>query len=151
MTSFGSDKAKNEVLLVARLLLVALFLITGWSKLMGYAQTVSFMTRVGAPMPELAAAVAIVMEVPVALAIVVGAFARPVALLLAFYTLGSALIAHHYWTMTGPAQLDNMLHFYKNVSIMGGFLVLYVTGPGKYSVDARFGLLEGGILSSSNG
>jgi putative oxidoreductase len=53
--------------------------------------------------------------------------------------------------MTGPAQLDNMLHFYKNVSIMGGFLVLYVTGPGKYSVDARFGLLEGGILSSSNG
>jgi putative oxidoreductase len=150
MTGFGSDKAKNEVLLVARLLLVALFLITGWSKLMGYAQTVSFMTQVGAPMPELAAAVAIVMEVPVALAIVVGAFARPLAVLLAFYTLGSALIAHHYWTMTGQAQLDNMLHFYKNVSIMGGFLVLYVTGPGKYSLDARFGLLEGGILSSSN-
>ena len=117
---------------------------------MGYAQTVSFMTQVGAPMPELAAAVAIVMEVPVALAIVVGVFARPLAVLLAFYTLGSALIAHHYWTMTGLAQLDNMLHFYKNVSIMGGFLVLYVTGPGKYSVDARFGLLEGGILSSSS-
>jgi putative oxidoreductase len=58
------------------------------------------------------------------------------------YTLGAALIAHHYWTMTGAAQLDNMIHFYKNISIMGGFLLLYVTGPGKYSVDAKFGMPE---------
>jgi uncharacterized membrane protein YphA (DoxX/SURF4 family) len=94
------------------------------------------------PVPALAAAVAIFMEVPVAIAIVVGVFTRPSAILLAFYTLGAALIAHHYWTMTGAAQLDNMIHFYKNVSIMGGFLLLYVTGPGKYSVDAKFGMPE---------
>jgi putative oxidoreductase len=138
---FGSDKIKDEVLLVARLLLITLFLLSGWSKLTDYSQTVGHLTQIGAPVPALAAGVAIFMEVPVAIAIVVGAFTRPSALLLAFYTLAAALIAHRYWTMTGAAQLDNMIHFYKNVSIMGGFLLLYVTGPGKYSVDAKFGML----------
>jgi putative oxidoreductase len=136
---FGSDKIKDEALLVARLLLIALYLLSGWSKLTDYAGTVGFMTQVGAPLPALAAAVAIFMEVPVAIAILLGAFTRPLAVLMALYTLGAAFIGHHYWTMTGPAQLDNLIHFYKNVSIMGGFLLLYVAGPGKYSLDANFG------------
>jgi putative oxidoreductase len=137
---FGSDKIKDEALLAARLLLIALYLLSGWSKLTDYSGAVAFMTQVGAPVPALAAAVAIFMEVPVAIAILVGAFTRPLAVLLALYTLGTAFIGHHYWTMTGAAQLDNMIHFYKNISIMGGLLVLYVAGPGKYSLDAKFGL-----------
>jgi putative oxidoreductase len=52
-----------------------------------------------------------------------------------FYTLGTALIGHRYWTMTGADYVDGMDSFYKNLSIMGGFLLLYVTGPGKYSLD----------------
>jgi putative oxidoreductase len=137
---FGSDKIKDEALLVARVLLVVLYLLSGWSKLSDYSGAVGFMTQEGAPLPALAAAVAIFMEVPVAIAILVGAFTRPLAVLLALYTLAAAFIGHHYWTMTGPAQLDNLIHFYKNISIMGGFLLLYVAGPGKYSVDAKFGL-----------
>jgi len=137
---FGSDKIKDEALLVARVLLVVLYLLSGWSKLSDYSGAVGFMTQEGAPLPALAAAVAIFMEVPVAIAILVGAFTRPLAVLLALYTLATAFIGHHYWTMTGPAQLDNLIHFYKNISIMGGFLLLYVAGPGKYSVDAKFGL-----------
>jgi putative oxidoreductase len=42
--------------------------------------------------------------------------------------------------MTGPAQMEATINFYKNFSIIGGFLLLYVTGAGKYSVDARIGL-----------
>jgi putative oxidoreductase len=137
---FGSDKIKDEALLVARLLLIALFLLSGWSKLTDYSGTVAFMTQVGAPVPALATAVAILMEVPVAIAILLGAFTRPLAVLLALYTLGTAFIGHHYWTMTGATQLDNMIHFYKNLSIMGGLILLYVAGPGKYSLDAKFGL-----------
>ena len=140
MLRFGSDKIKDEALLAARLLLIALYLLSGWSKLTDYSGAVAFMTQVGAPVPALAAAVAIFMEVPVAIAILVGALTRPLAVLLALYTLGTAFIGHHYWTMTGPAQLDNMIHFYKNISIMGGLLLLYVAGPGKYSLDAKFGL-----------
>jgi putative oxidoreductase len=56
-------------------------------------------------MPVLAAPVAIFMELPVAFAIAVGAFARPSALLMFFYTLGTALIGHRYWTMTGADQV----------------------------------------------
>jgi putative oxidoreductase len=69
------------------------------------------------------------------LAVAVGAFTRPSALLLFLYTLGTALIGHRYWTMTGADYVDSMDSFYKNLSIMGGFLLLYVTGPGKYSID----------------
>jgi putative oxidoreductase len=126
----------NELILAARLLLATLFLIFGWRKLRDYSGTVSQIVQLGAPMPVLAAGIAIFMELPVALAVAVGAFTRPSALLLVLYTLGTALIGHRYWTVTGPDQVDSMDSFYKNLSIMGGFLLLYVTGAGKYSLDA---------------
>jgi putative oxidoreductase len=130
----------DEVILGARLLLATLFLIFGWRKLTDYSGTVSRMVQDGAPIPILATAVAIFMEVPVAFAVAVGVFTRPSAVLLVLYTLGAALIAHHYWTMTGSNKVDSMESFYKNLSIMGGFLLLYITGAGKYSIDALFGL-----------
>ena len=127
----------NDVLiLAARLLITTLFLIFGWRKLRDYSGTVSQMAQLGVPMPVLAAGVATFMELPVAFAVAVGAFTRPSALLLGFYTLGTALIGHHYWTITGADQVASMDGFYKNLSIMGGFLLLYIHGAGKYSTDA---------------
>ena len=76
------------------------------------------------------------MELPVAFAVLVGAFTCPSALLMFLYTLGTARIGHRYWTLTGADQVASMDGFYKNLSIMGGFLLLYVTGAGKYSIDA---------------
>jgi putative oxidoreductase len=147
----ATSKAKNEagvmendindgVILAARLLLAALFLIFGWRKLTDYSGTVSRMVQDGARFPVLATPVAIFMELPVAFAVAVGAFTRLSALLLVFYTLGTALIAHHYWTMTGANKIDSMESFYKNLSITGGFLLLCITGAGKYSIDAMLGL-----------
>src|ERR1700689_3369392 len=130
------NNINDELILASRLLLATLFLIFGWRKLRDYSGTVSQLVQLGVPMPVLAAAVAIFMELPVAFAVAVGAFARPLALLLILYTLGTALIGHHYWTMPGAGQVDSMDGFYKNLSIMGGFLLLYVTGAGKYSIDA---------------
>ena len=127
-------------ILAARLLLATLFLIFGWRKLTDYSGTVRRMVQDGAPIPVLATAVAIFIELPVAFAVALGAFTRPSASLLVLYTLGSALIAHRYWTMTGANQIDSMESFYKNLSIAGGFLLLYITGGGKYSIDAVFGL-----------
>jgi len=130
----------DAVILVARLLLATLFLIFGWRKVTDYSGTVSRMVQDGAPFPVLAAAVAIFTELPVAFAVAVGVFTRPSAVLLALYTLGSALIAHRYWTITAANKVDSMEAFYKNLSIMGGFLLLYVTGAGKYSIDFILGL-----------
>lgn len=139
MNTFGSDKAKDEVILLARILLAILFVLFGWSKMLDYSGTAAHFGQMGTPFPSLAALIAIIMEVPVAIAIVVGLATRPLALLLALYTLGTALIGHQYWTMTGAARMGNEINFYKNVGIIGGFLLLYITGPGRYSIDALLG------------
>jgi putative oxidoreductase len=130
----------DELILAARLLLATLFLIFGWRKLKDFSGTVSQMVQLGVPVPVLAAGVATFMELPVAFAVAVGAFTRPLAVLMFFYTLGTALIGHRYWTMTGADRVDSMDSFYKNLGIMGGFLLLYMTGAGKYSIDALFGI-----------
>jgi putative oxidoreductase len=118
----------------------SLFLIFGWRKLRDFSSTVSQMVQLGVPMPVLAAAMATFIELPVAFAVAIGAFTRFSAGLMFFYTLGTALIGHRYWTMTGTDRVDSMDGFYKNLGIMGGFLLLHMTGPGKYSIDALFGI-----------
>jgi putative oxidoreductase len=131
----------NEIILAARLLLAALFLIFGWRKLKDFPGTINQMVQLEVPVPVLAASVALFMELPVAFAVAIGAFARPAALLMFLYTLGTALIGHRYWTLTGTERVDSMDSFYKNISIMGGFLLLFMTGAGKYSVDALFNIV----------
>jgi putative oxidoreductase len=139
MFTSAAEKFKNEAILVSRILLVLLFVIFGWKKIIGFGGTVSYMTSVGSPVPELSAVIAIIMELFVGIAIALGAATRPLALLLMVYTLGTALIGHPFWTMTGMAQYEAMINFYKNVSIMGGLLLLFVTGAGRYSIDAKLG------------
>jgi putative oxidoreductase len=130
----------DELILAARLLLTALFLIFGWRKLRDFSGTVNQMVQLGVPVPVLAAAVATFMELPVAFAVAVGAFTRPLALLMFLYTLGTALIGHRFWTKTGADRVENLDSFCKNLSIMGGFLLLYMTGAGKYSIDAMWSI-----------
>jgi len=130
----------DKFILAARLLLATLFLIFGWRKLKDFSGTVSQMEELGVPAPVLAAAVATFMELPAAFAVAIGAFTRVSAVLMFFYTLGTALIGHRYWTVKGPGYVDSMDSFYKNLSIMGGFLLLYVTGAGKYSIDVLCGI-----------
>ena len=130
----------DEFILTARLLITTLFLIFGWRKLRYNSGTVSQMAQLGVPMPVLAAVVATFMELPVAFAVAVGAFTRPPALLLIFYTLGTALIGRHYWTIPGADRVASMDGFYKNLSIIGGLLLLYVAGAGKYSIDVLCGI-----------
>ena len=126
----------DGILLAARILLALLFLIFGWQKLLDYSGTVQYMIHVGAPLPALATVIAIVMEFFVSIAIILGVATRPLAALLALYTLGTALIGHRYWSMTGMARMENEINFYKNISIIGGLLALYVTGGGRYAIDS---------------
>ena len=126
----------DELILAARLLLATLFLIFGWRKVRDYSGTVDQMVQLGVPTPVLATFVAILMELPVAFAVAIGAFTRPAAALMALYTLGTALIGHRYWTVTGADYVDSLDGFYKDLSIVGGFLLLCIVGPGKYSIDA---------------
>ncbi|EPL0396995.1 DoxX family protein [Enterobacter ludwigii] len=130
-------QARHLLLLIGRIALVVLFIIFGYPKLTGFSGTVQYMTSLGTPMPMLAAIIAVVMEVPAAILIVLGFFTRPVAVLFVFYTLGTAIIGHHYWDMTGEAVMPNMINFYKNISIAGAFILLAIVGPGALSLDRR--------------
>ena len=133
----NAERIRDVIILVARILLVVLFVVLGWSKLSDYSGTASHMAHVGIPIPSVAtwwrwwsssSSRSQSFSGP-----------GPLALLLALYTLATALIAHHFWTMEGDARYDNAIDFYRNISIFGGLLLLYVTGAGSYSVDARLG------------
>jgi len=130
----------DGVILASRLFLAALFLIFGWRKLRDFSGTVSQIVADGVPMPVIAAAVSMCMELPVAFAVAAGALTRLSAVLMAIYTLGTSMVEHRYWTMKGADQLAAMEAFYKNLSIIGGFLLLFIAGPGKYSIDAVCGI-----------
>lgn len=126
---------RDVLLLLSRILLVILFVMFGWKKIIDFSGTIAFMGTEGAPAPIISAAIAVVMELFVGIAILVGFQTRPLALLLALYTIGTALIGHRYWTMTGGEQINNMIHFYKNIAISGGLLALCAAGPGRFSID----------------
>lgn len=128
---------KDGMILLARLLLMVLYVIFGWSKLIGFSDSVAYMTSVGVPLPTVTAGIAVIMEFVVGLAIVVGFYTRPLALLLGLYTIAAAVIGHQFWNLIDPQRIDAMINFYKNVSIAGGLLLLCLTGPGRYSLDGK--------------
>ncbi|MCA8060756.1 DoxX family protein [Burkholderia sp. AU31624] len=130
-----SNTLHDFLLLIARVLIISLYLKIGIPKLLDFGGAVAYMTRIDAPLPMLSAVILIAMDVVVAIAILIGFHTRPLALLLALYTLGAAIIGHPFWVIDGPRQMTDMIHFYKNLSIMGGLLALYSAGPGRFSID----------------
>ncbi|KJK04234.1 MAG: DoxX family protein [Ralstonia sp.] len=126
---------RDELILLARILMMVLFVMSGWGKLTGFQGTVGYMTSTGAPMPMVAAAVAVVMEFGVGIALLIGLWTRPLALLMALFVLGTSFIAHSYWDMQGAMEAANKIQFYKNLSIMGGLFLLAAVGPGRYAVQ----------------
>ncbi|MBY4866672.1 DoxX family protein [Burkholderia sp. Bp9017] len=131
------ESKKDELLLAARVLLMILFVLFGWQKLNGFSGTVAYMASTGSPSPELSAVIAVAVELVGGALIAIGFYTRPLALLFAAYTLATALIGHRYWQLQGMDQYVAMINFYKNISIIGGLLLLAVTGPGRYSLDRK--------------
>jgi putative oxidoreductase len=71
------------------------------------------------------------------LCILFGFLTRWAALVLIVFTILTLFLAHNFWTMEGPARIGNMVNFYKNLVIIGALLMLWGSGPGPYSVDAK--------------
>jgi putative oxidoreductase len=126
----SASTLRNVAELGGRVLLAALFLITGVGKIGGYAATAGYMAAVGLPTALLP--VVIATEVLGGIAIAVGWQTRITAFLLAGFTLLSGLIFHSDF-----ADQVQFVMFLKNVSIAGGFLLLVANGAGRLSVDNR--------------
>ncbi|MBA4214041.1 MAG: DoxX family protein [Polaromonas sp.] len=128
---------QNPFALLARLLLAALFLPAGISKISGFAGTAGYIGSVGLPMPELGAAIAIAVEVLGGIALIIGFGTRWAALALAVFTLVTSFFFHAYWALPAEQQMLQQLMFMKNIGVVGGLLALAAFGAGAFSLDAR--------------
>jgi len=129
-----AERNRDGLILLARLALMLLFVLSGWAKLHDFQGTVGYMASLQAPLPQVAAAIAVAMEFVVAIALMLGIAVRPLALLFVAFVLGTALLGHAFWGMQGAERAANLTQFLKNVSIAGGLLLLVVTGAGGYVV-----------------
>jgi putative oxidoreductase len=122
--------------LVARLLMAAIFVVFGVRKILAYAFYAGYFAKLGFPMPQAVVAIAIVIEVVGGVLLAIGWKTRWVAWLLALFTLIAMLMAHRYWEFGDAAQYANqMTHFFKNLCIIGGLMMVASFGPGPVSVD----------------
>lgn len=127
----------NPFTLVGRVLMAALFLPAGISKITGFAGTVGYIASKGVPLPEVAAIIAIIVEVVGGLALILGFKARWAALLLAVFTLFATFMFHNFWTLPAGQQMVQQLMFMKNIAVIGGLLTLAAWGAGAWSVDGK--------------
>jgi putative oxidoreductase len=134
------NNLQNPLALLGRILLSLLFIMSGFNKIGGFEGTVGYIASAGLPLATLGAVIAIVCELGGGLLVLVGFQTRYVALVMAIFTLAAGVFFHKFWAVP-PAQVQNMfIHFWKNVSIAGGFLMLAAFGPGSISVDAKRGV-----------
>lgn len=132
-----NNTLNNALSLVGRLLLALLFLPAGIGKLTGFAGTVAYIQSVGMPVPEIAAALALTVEIVGGVALVMGFGTRIAAAVLALFTLVASFYFHNYWGAPAEQQFVQQLLFFKNIAVVGGLLTLAAWGAGAWSLDQR--------------
>lgn len=118
--------------LVGRVLLSAIFVLSGLSKINAPAGMIGYIESVGLPFPTLALAIAILVEVVGGAALILGYRARLVAAGLAAFSVATALAFHFQL-----GDQNQFIHFFKNIAMAGGLLQVVAFGAGRFSLDAR--------------
>lgn len=115
--------------LIGRVMLAAIFVLSGWEKIWGYEGTAQYMQSQG--VPGILLPLVIFVELVGGLLVAIGWQTRLAALGLAGFTLAAAVLFHF------PADQAQAIHFMKNLAISGGMLVLVMAGPGAWSAEGR--------------
>lgn len=132
--------SKNDAYatLAGRILLAAIFVISGFGKIVGFEGTVGYMEAYGMPMAQVFLIGAIVLELGGGLMVLLGWKARLGALALIVFTIPATLIFHQFWGIEDAGEaMTQQIMFLKNLSMIGGLLILYVHGAGALSLDHR--------------
>ena len=122
-----------------RVLLSMIFLMSGVMKVLDWSGTAEKMASEGMALVPLFLAGAIAFELVGGLSVLLGCYARLGALALVVFLIPTTLIFHDFWAYQGMEQQNQMQHFMKNLTIMGGLLVVTGLGPGRFSIDSRQG------------
>jgi putative oxidoreductase len=125
-----------------RLLIGLPFAMSGFGKLAGYGTVTAMIAAAGLPLPPLAYAVAVVIELGGGLLLVAGYQVRPAAIALALFSIAAAASFHNNF-----ADQNQMIHFLKDVMIAGGLLQIAAFGAGAFSVDNRLSKGRGIVAS----
>lgn len=127
-------KGQDFFLLVGRVLLGWIFVQSGWAKLFNMSGFAASMPRRG--MPEFMGYIGAPVEFFGGLAILLGFGTRYAALLILAFTIVASFSSHAYWNFTDAAQrAAQNTHFWKNTSMKGGLILLFVTGAGRFALD----------------
>jgi putative oxidoreductase len=118
-------------------MIALIFLISGFGKITGFAQTAAGMAAKGLPMAELLLVITIIIEIGGALMIVVGWKARLGATALFLWMIPVTLLYHNFWAMEGQAAFINRIMFLKNLAMMGAMLYIMAFGSGRYSIGKK--------------
>jgi putative oxidoreductase len=132
-SSFGIDimtRQTDTTALTGRIFLAILFLMSGISKVNAPAATIGYIEAMGLPAPVDAYFGAVAVEVIGSLLLIAGYRTRIVAAGMAVFTLLTALLFHNNF-----ADQNQMIHFMKNIAIMGGLLQVAAFGAGRFSLD----------------
>ena len=125
---------QDLLLVLARVLLGWIFVQSGWGKLMNIPGFVATMPRRG--LPDFLGYVAPFVEFIGGVLLIVGLATRYASLVILLFIIIASFSSHRYWA-SEPAQVANQSsHFWKNVSMMGGTVLLFITGAGRYALDA---------------
>jgi putative oxidoreductase len=123
-------------LLIGRVAVAPMFLVAGWNKL-GWppgAGITGLLAAKGIPLPEVAAGVAVAIEIVAPILLVIGVLTRWAALVLALFTLGTIWIAHAWWTFPASQQAAQLGVALKNLAVAGLLLTLALSGSGRYAL-----------------
>jgi putative oxidoreductase len=130
---------QKYVPLAGRILLSAIFISSGISKIFNWEGTAGYMQAQGMPLSPLFLLGAIGVEIVGGLSVLVGFFARLGALALFLFLIPTTLIFHAFWAVPEAHQQIQMIMFMKNLAIMGGLLMVVAFGAGPVSFDQRKG------------
>jgi putative oxidoreductase len=133
---FGGS-GRSLVVLLARLLLSAIFLVSGVSKLLDLSGAAGHLSAQGIGHAKLLVLIAGLAELAGGLSLVFGFLTRLGAIGLVVYLIVTTYVFHHFWNMAAPDRGLQMTTFFKNLAIMGGLGMLVAFGPGRYSLDRK--------------
>ncbi len=122
--------------LAGRILLAAIFLVSGFAKLTDTSGTAAHMEGMGIPYAHTLAIIAGIAEVAGAISIASGFLARIGGIGLVLFLVPTTFIFHAFWNYEGAERLPQMVNFLKNCGLAGGLLMIVANGAGRYSIDA---------------
>jgi len=129
------DALKRFGPLAGRILIAVIFVFAGFGKLTGLDGTAGYIASKGLPIPYVLAVAAMIVELGGGVLLVLGFKTRWVAAALLLFTAATALFFHNFWALPADQVQNQMIHFMKNISMVGGLLYVVVYGSGPLSID----------------